>query len=109
MCPVVVKKESFKTSTQKLRRRSQIMSLLSPDLKFKGCFIIPTTFHLSLISRPNSNDKLSLEIFPFRDLGNLGDGVRIRDSTDRRAGVREIHHSRPGLNECWLRYRFPFL
>lgn len=54
------------------------MSLLSPDLKFRGCLIITTTFHLSLISGPNSNDKLSLEIFPFRDLGNLGDGAGDR-------------------------------
>lgn len=85
------------------------MCLLSPDVKFKGCFIISTTFHLFLISGPNSNDKLSLEIFPFRDLGDLGDGVRIRDSINQRAGVRETHHSKPALNESWLRYRFPFL
>lgn len=84
--PVVVKKGSFKTSTQKLRQRSQ-MSLLSPDLKFKGCFIISTTLHPALTSDSKSNAKLSLEILPFRNLGIrvvlCGPGIESREERGR--------------------------
>lgn len=68
--PVVVKKGSFKTSTQKLCQHLQIMSLLSPHLKFKESFIIYTTLHLTITSDSNFQVKLSLELFPFRNLGN---------------------------------------
>lgn len=80
--PVVVKKGSFKTSTQRLCLRSQIMSLLSPDLKFKGTFIISTTLHLTITSDCNFNAKLSLGLFPFRNLENrvmlCGPGIETR-------------------------------
>lgn len=65
------------------------MSLLSPDLKFKGCSVISTTFHLFLFSGSNSNDKLSLEIFSFSELENWGGGARLGDSADRGEAVRE--------------------
>lgn len=81
-----MKNESFKTNTQKLLLSSRIMSLLNLDPKFQGCFVISTSLHLSLISGPNSNGKLSLEMVTFRDLGTWGVGVRIRDTEGRAYG-----------------------
>lgn len=83
----MVKKGSFKTSTQKFCQRSQVMSLLSPDLKFKGSFIISTTLHLTITSDSNFNAKLSLELFPFTNLGMrvmlCGPGIETRAGSGR--------------------------
>lgn len=68
---VVVKKGRFKTSTQRLCQHSQIMSLLSPDLKFKESFIISITLHFTITSESNFKARWSLGLFPFRSLGNL--------------------------------------
>lgn len=85
--PVVVKKGSLKTSTQKFCQLSQIMSVLSPDLKFKGYFTICTTLHLTVTSDSHFNAKLSLGISPFRNLGIrvmlCGPGIETRAERGR--------------------------